>query len=70
MTARVVLRISAPDLDPEHVTRATGLSPTSVQRRGEPQRFASGIVHGEGAWQLKSAGTGAVADALRLAPGT
>lgn len=54
MTARVVLRISAIDLDPEHVTKATGLEPTLVQRRGEPQRFAKGLVHGEGAWQLKS----------------
>ena len=55
---RVTVSVSAPELDPEEVTRRIGLTPNQSNRRGEERRHPrSGVTLGhylEGCWALSS----------------
>ncbi len=53
--ASAELVLTAPDLDPDDLTRFLGISPTRQWRKGEPTISRAKVLHSEGGW-LRSTG--------------
>jgi hypothetical protein len=54
----VTYMLVGPDLDPDHITQAVGIEPSTAIRRGEPVgRLAVTLKHQDGRWMFTSQGS-------------